>query len=287
VPEHGRQRARFGGVGPTRLSTSITIGIDLASRPAGTAVCVISWDTNGARVTLLTRGRWGERQLDDGVLCDLIRGETEFGLPAKVAIDAPFGWPEPFVDAVRAHHDRTAAWPPSEDRQRFALRTTDLRITKHPERLPLSVSTDRIAYCAMRCAALLGRLEETFGAEAMARDGSGLVAEVYPEAALRRWLPDLWTNRETYKGKDATSRRTEIIDALADRLGSRFELAGHGDDCIKWDDCLDALVCALVGRAAAREHTVTPCADDRRLALAEGWIHLPAEDSLGQLYDTA
>ena len=48
---------------------------------------------------------------------------------------------------------------------------------------PLSVSSDRIAICAMRCAELLVELA---GDGQLERTGGGLVAEVYPAAALRQ-----------------------------------------------------------------------------------------------------
>ena len=47
------------------------------------------------------------------------------------------------------------------------------------------------------------------------RDGSGLVAEAYPDAALRMWLPDLWATggQDSYKGnrESAHERRQSIL----------------------------------------------------------------------------
>jgi hypothetical protein len=54
---------------------------------------------------------------------------------AKVAIDAPFGWPDPFVDALVAHR-AADAWPAPDDeppevfRASLSFRTTD-RVTMH------------------------------------------------------------------------------------------------------------------------------------------------------------
>jgi hypothetical protein len=49
--------------------------------------------------------------------------------------------------------------------------------------LPLSVSTDRIAYPAMRIARLLGAV----AGEPVDRTGAGRIVEGYPAAALRVW----------------------------------------------------------------------------------------------------
>src|SRR5215211_6070682 len=59
----------------------------------------------------------------------------------KVGIDAPFGWPDQFVDAVSAHRNR-AGWPGSgedQDIYRFHLsfRATDRRLIEGGARGPL------------------------------------------------------------------------------------------------------------------------------------------------------
>jgi len=75
------------------------------------------------------------------------------------------------------------------DTRAVRYRRTDLAIwqmmTGGP---PLSVSTDKIALPAMRAAAILSRLPQP-----VALDGSEIVVEVYPAAALKRWdsLPEL------------------------------------------------------------------------------------------------
>ena len=43
-----------------------TLGIDLASQPTNTALCVIAWHDDGtADVRALARGRWHDAPLDD------------------------------------------------------------------------------------------------------------------------------------------------------------------------------------------------------------------------------
>jgi hypothetical protein len=264
-----------------------TLGIDLASQPRNTALCVVAWGRERGEVVTLAHGEWDGVRLDDRVLigaaCGNRPGESDAKRPAKVAIDAPFGWPDPFVRALEAHHS-LGRWPtrPAEPRWHFERRETDRFVHEHAEKLPLSVSTDRIAYPAMRCAALLAALEEKLGAEAAARDGTGLVVEAYPDAALRCWLRDMWKPKApSYKGASdaARARRTLVADTLVERLGERFDISGdRREQCRASDDCLDALVCALVGRAVALGHTIAPAGDEQhRLARTEGWIHLPAK----------
>jgi hypothetical protein len=266
-----------------------TLGIDLASQAANTALCVVAWEPGGASVRALARGGWDGVLLTDELLADAVCGAHPIeggwgaaGRPVKVGIDAPFGWPEPFVDALAAHA-RMEPWPArlGEGRARFERRATDVFVWERAKKLPLSVSTDRIAYPAMRCAAILGALQGRLGAAAVARDGSGVVVEAYPDAALRRWLPAEWAARSaSYKrgAAAARARRERLVGTLRAALGARFALSDpQHAQCCESDDCLDALVCALVARAVVVGLTIPPGdPEQRRLALVEGWIHLPA-----------
>jgi predicted nuclease with RNAse H fold len=127
-----------------------TVGIDLAAQPANTSACTVEWGPGRPLISELRPG------LDDDALLEAI------GRADKAAIDAPFGWPDEFVEAVTAHRNR-AGWPGSgedQDLYRFHLsfRATDRRLIEHGARRPLSVSTDLIGVVAMRCAYLLDRL---------------------------------------------------------------------------------------------------------------------------------
>jgi len=70
-----------------------TLGIDLAAQAKETAVCLLTWSDGRATIETLVVG------VDDAAILELVRTED----PAKVAIDAPFGWPAPFVAAVSQH----------------------------------------------------------------------------------------------------------------------------------------------------------------------------------------
>lgn len=253
----------------------LTVGVDLASQPDNTAVCLIDWSGRSAEVRALARGTFQGDKLDDNTLLGILEQAD------KAAIDAPFGWPDPFI---RALNSEQGEWPlaPDEPRAPLERRTTDDLVYRHTGKLPLSVTTDRIAYCAMRCASILGVLNS-------AKDGSGSVVEAYPDAALRCWLPALFTDtRQSYKTKnniDARQRRETLLTALLDELGDTFKISDRQrSDIASSDDCLDALVCALVACAAAKNRTTLPETPEHHdLARVEGWIHLPQPDSLRHL----
>jgi hypothetical protein len=81
---------------------------------------------------------------DDAAIIDLVDGFE----PAKIAIDAPFGSPSPFVAAV----GRDAAGESWEGQTvgSLRLRATDLHVIAEVGQQRLSVSADRIAVTAFR-----------------------------------------------------------------------------------------------------------------------------------------
>src|SRR5436190_22630895 len=74
-------------------TNGVTIGIDLAAQARDTAACVVDWGGAPADLCFLGVG------LNDEALLELIAAYK----PAKVAIDAPFGWPAPFVSAISSY----------------------------------------------------------------------------------------------------------------------------------------------------------------------------------------
>jgi hypothetical protein len=90
------------------MPDTITMGIDLSSQPAKTAVCLLKWEREGPSVLLLRRGNVeGGTALHTKWLSTTAYGvRGDYGAPiTKVGIDAPFGWPEPFADAIAAAGD--------------------------------------------------------------------------------------------------------------------------------------------------------------------------------------
>jgi Protein of unknown function (DUF429) len=180
-----------------------TLGIDLAAQAKQTAVCLLSWGNGQAAIETLALG------VDDAAILELVRSEE----PAKVAIDATFGWPAPFVAAV-SQNASGGEWQ-AHAPQTLRLRATDLHVIAKTGQQPLSVSADKIAVTAFRCAGLLSEL--TKAGLAVDRAGDGLVVEVYPAAALRQWRMD----PRGYKGDkpEPRVRRAELVGDLADEFG--------------------------------------------------------------------
>ena len=249
-----------------------TLGIDLAAQPANTSACTIDWGPGRPIVSEL------RSRLDDGALLDRIEGAD------NVAIDAPFGWPDEFVDAVSAHRDR-AAWPGSgedQDLYRFQLsfRATDRRLIERGARRPLSVSTDLIGVVAMRCAFLLDRLAAR--GEPVDRAGSGKVIEAYPAPALTTW----GLSAIGYKSRVGAARLPQLLAQLEEGLGA-LELTIQQRELASSDhNCLDALVCSLIARASALGLTEPPePGNEADRATREGWIHVPT-NPLAHLLET-
>jgi predicted nuclease with RNAse H fold len=244
-----------------------TVGIDLAAEPKKTAACQVWWDDGAPRIEWLSRG------VVDDALVDRITAAD------KAGIDAPFGWPEPFVEAMIAHRDR-ASWPGRdhldgrEFRRELSFRVTDRHVT--PTRRPLSVSTDKIGVTAFRCALLLDRLAP------VDRVGRGKVIEVYPAAALVRWK----LNPSGYKNAAGVENLGALTSDLLDRLPELVVSDEQRTEMEASDDCFDAVVCALIARAAALGLTELPPDEaTSEIAAREGWIHLPHADALGRLAD--
>jgi hypothetical protein len=248
-----------------------TIGIDLAAQRANTAACVLSWNAGRAGIEVLARS------FTDDDLVKLIEDHE----PEKVAIDAPFGWPRAFVASV-AEYGATGEWP-SDEIAPLRLRDTDRVVIAETGQQPLSVSTDRIAVTAMRCARLLTRLRGA--GHHVSRDGAGLAVEVYPAAALR-----LWTfNATGYKGRalGATAKRLELVAQVLSACDGWLDEA---DDCVERlaasDHHLDAFLCAVLARMVVRGLSQPVPPENRQAAAVEGWIQLPVRDALERLATT-
>ena len=187
----------------------VTLGVDLASQPKHTAICLISWGDTSAHVEELWVGA------TDPDLHEL------FGRAAKIGMDTPFGWPVRFSRAV-ADYSTSMVWP-SVDVSQLRFRRTDRVVWERLGRPPLSVSSDWIAVTAMRAARLLA--ERVAAGETIDRSGGGRFVETYPAAALSTWgFPS-----KGYKGpkkkavRDRTCRwhcRDDQVMAHSHRRGS-------------------------------------------------------------------
>jgi Protein of unknown function (DUF429) len=236
----------------------LTLGVDLAAEPAGTAMALIEWRPGLAKVLDLTLG---------------VTNEMIVGAAAgteKVGIDCAFGWPDEFVQFVSRHsaglpivvsEHSGMAW-----RRRLAYRATDRFAHEQTGKLPLSVSADRLGLTAMRCAVLLEDLAGEFGP--IDRSGSGLAIEVYPAAGLRYWGIASTESKRTSVGL------VELAQSLRQaapwlELGDFVELFGRSHDAF------DAVIASLIARAGALGLVSDVPESLLGQARREGWIAIP------------
>lgn len=252
----------------------VTVGVDLAAEPTGTAVVAITWHAAGARAEVVFDGQKSKPEDDD-----LLRvlGDERY---AKVGVDCPFGWPVGFVDAVLAH-DRGRPWPGGaggDARRHLRYRLTDHAVHERfpGDRWPLSVSSDLIGVNAMRWASIAQRYEDDHGP--IDRTGGGTLVEVYPAAAMRHWQVHV----EGYKADNAKAvgKRHEVVHLLHRSLPGLVpqQLVVAMEHKKLGDDVLDALIAALVAGAASVDATDPPPpvgTARRRTAETEGWIAVP------------
>lgn len=278
----------------------LTLGIDLASQNRDTAMCAIQWVSGRALVQ-----RPQENVGDEEILRAMSAADW-------VGIDAPFGWPAQMTQAV---HDfaHGGAWPEDATSDRLRYRTTDWFVHEFVAEQrgvsvwPLSVSSDRIAVCAWRCARLLTLYTQQTGWK-LDRVGvpvaggpdapppvprvNGLVAaagvvEVYPAAALALWGMPYFKGYKTTSAATAPKerdKRVAILDAIRRDADSWLCVPDDvRERLLDNDDAFDAFIASLVTCAAATGATVAPLTDQRGSARQEGWIHLPLRDSLAGL----
>ena len=247
---------------------SLTVGIDLASQPSKTAVCVIDWGSTPAQITNAAAGN----ATDDDLITWL-----ETAAVAKAAIDAPFGFPMAFVDGLTTYQGG-GPWPMLEPVE-LRFRQTEHHVKSVTGQSALSAITDDLVWPTIRCARLLSRMTN----QTVDRAGGGLVVEVYPAAALRIWLGSEVAGGAlpSYKGSKPgrSDRRQEIIDALRTQLDGEVMITGEFEQaCVANDDQLDAFVCALIARLAANGVVQPIPVGSRWAASREGWIALPHAD---------
>lgn len=239
----------------------VTLGIDLAAEPESTGGCAIDWRDGAAAVQWLSTGLHDDEILRRAQAADV------------VGIDAPFGWPTYFVEAITAHH-AGRPWPVDAweklSRRRLRLRTTDERVHAVTGITPLSVSSDAIAIPATRCAWLIDRLG------VKDRSGDGRIFEVYPAAALCQW--DM--KYRGYKGRKETSALDTLLAELRERAPWLELSTEHDRLCASCDDAFDGLIASLVARAASKGLTMKPGPDELVAARVEGWIAVPERGSL-------
>jgi hypothetical protein len=239
-----------------------TLGVDLAAATKKTAAAVLEWAGGAARLEYLAL------DVGDQEIVEL------FGRSAMTGIDCPVGWPDAFLPFIAGHLNFDAHPVLDHDgiegRRLLAYRDTDRFVTGQTGLIPLSVSADRLAHPAMRCAVIQAKISLDHGPQP--RDGSGRLAEVYPAASLKSW--GLLARGYKGPGGAETQRLALLLEGLA-QAAPWLDLAGHEDQLAGSDDMFDALIASLTARAVALGRTMRPDGNQAKAARTEGWIHLP------------
>ena len=244
------------------VATRLFVGVDLAADPRRTGLATLREEGDRVRIESVRVGA-----NDDDVLAAVLSA-------AKAGIDVPFGWPRQFVDLVGGHHSGDLAVPEDTGpdwRRDVLYRRTDLEVRRLVGKTPLSVAADKIAYPAIRWAAIAARLREQGVPTPL--DGTCVACEVYPGAALAAW----GFGAVRYKKAKGTQERRELVEAL-DARWPWLDWAGHLGLCATSDDALDAVIAAVVAREVLHGRAVSPPAELTAAATDEGWIWLPALD---------
>ncbi|NUS35402.1 MAG: DUF429 domain-containing protein [Pseudarthrobacter sp.] len=240
-----------------------TLGVDLAAATKKTAAAVIEWSDGRARLEHAALG------VDDQEIVDL------FGTCDMTGVDCPVGWPDALIPFLTGHLNFDAAPVLAYDgiagRRLLAYRDTDRFCTAQTGLIPLSVSADRLAHPAMRCAVIQAKIAVLHTPQP--RDGSGRLAEVYPAASLKIW----GLNGRGYKGRGVPeAERLGLLLAALEEQAPWLDLGAYRDRLTSSDDLLDAVIASLTARAVARRRTLLPDQAHAAAAGSEGWIHLPA-----------
>jgi hypothetical protein len=259
-----------GASGATR-----TIGINLSAAAKFTTLVAIEWKDDGAWVSEAIV------DLEDDELIGYLSSGDYTG------VYAPFGWPVAMVEAV-ASYTNSDQWQRASRRE-FRHRKTEgfvhdvLQAEADQELWPQSVSCDRLALQARRMAQLREQLFAETG-KRFDRAGGDHIIEVYPPGASLLW------GMGNHLG-NGNSKLPEVDDKPGKEFIERAEAAapwlqwrdGKRGVCLKNEHTIDALLAALVARAAELNLTIPPENGEADLAPREGWMHLPSKDSLSAL----
>jgi hypothetical protein len=205
----------------------ITAGVDLAAMPERTALASIEWAGTRAVIRDIVC------PAGDEVILELI------GQAAKTGIDCPLGWPDAFADFVAAHRSGHVALVPdglgAGWRRPLTMRRTDVFVQERLHLVPLSVSADRIAHVALRCAVLLAKLDAAGWWIAWVRalslrstrlphfwDGACATAAISGPGRLRCSLPSRGISWRQLRGWTAgRMKRRSGVRAMLSTLSSR------------------------------------------------------------------
>lgn len=252
-----------------------TLGINLSAAAKFTTLIAIEWSDQKA---------WVSEAIvdleDDELIGYLSTGD-------RTGVYAPFGWPVAMVEAV-ASYTNSDQWQRASRRE-FRHRETEafvhdvLQSEADQDLWPQSVSCDRLALQARRMAQLREQLFSETG-KRFDRAGGDHVLEVYTPGASLLW----GLNSHSASGLEIPPDASEKPGLM---LIQRIEAAapwlqwkeGKRAVCLKNEHTGDALLAALVARAAELDLTIHPENGHLDHARREGWMHLPTKASLPSL----
>lgn len=240
----------------------VTIGVDLATSPASTGVCVLDLAT--MRATIVDTP--AERTIESITALAAHWWEATDGR-CRIGIDAPFGWPVAWLDLLTRARDLDAIHPgesadPGSHAVARALRwrLTDIELSTRSHKVlrPMTPSMDRLAATTTRCLDLLARLRHA--GLPITRTGIDSAAfEVYPTASLHEW---------SLRGAGGrVDARARFLSTISPRVAAEGLAATHEHD-------VDALVAALT--VAGPMHAIRPEDADAATLEVEGVMHVPA-----------
>jgi hypothetical protein len=195
------------------------VGVDLASQPANTAAVCIERASDGTMRLAFTE------RVENAEIRNWLQGGV-------VGIDAPFGWPRPFVSqlgwwqggALEEAPIQGLSDDPKALTELLAFRLTDrfvrqhVGLTRDRKSWPhgLSVSTNLISYTTIRLVTVLT-------GKAIDRSGvTGAALEVYPAAALAQWDEVNGSYKPGGKSGPARSKAERRLRDLAKWVDDQF-----------------------------------------------------------------
>lgn len=255
-----------------------SIGVDIASENSPTGFCVLEWQSPQVAVV---KDLWVAKVKVNNLVA-LVNGARQNNDP--VGIDAPFGFPLAFREAVIAMAQ--GAPPPTGDP---LWRETEKIV--RPVKQALSSVTSLITNTVSgRCFPLrYGLLGQLCSNDLIGYNTR--VFEVYPAAALVSWGVAIakTVDELSYKTKGALGERARerVLQQLRNHAPwLQINDSSHLKLLAERDDAIDALVSALVARVAGLSSRPTAPSGSVPLVniiKTEGWIHVPPHGSLNGL----
>jgi predicted nuclease with RNAse H fold len=245
-------------------------GIDWAAESGKKAVSILeTGDSPGSK--------WRLSDLKSDPDNDYIRRLVKNEELTCISVDIPFGWPSEFSEFIRDWQPKIRAFGikvPSGPK--FRYRVTEEVVTREANKLPLSVSSDRIAVGALAWARISDELSLAgqIDVEGQGNLSEPKIIEVYPAATMKALGIDI---------TDYKKHRSVRMRVLRDLLAA-FYVDGVNEDQMLGDrekdsDEIDSLVSAMTGvyylEMQNGWNVRKPQGEEIAAARQEGWIFFP------------